>query len=162
LGRSVSAAPKALDPGLILSELLNLDEALMLQGYYSERSVFYNPGRSAPLGVILASIKEHDGPNDARSNLNRPGVYRFAFQLSREDYEARFGRVPPRPARGEFVRVDQEVSTLNVLTPHPIYAWMRWVQVLSPSRRTFDSLLPVLEESLVSVKARWEARAASR
>ena len=134
----------------------------MLQAYYSERSVFYNPGRSAPLGVIFASIKEHDGPNDARSNLNRLGVYRLAFQLSQEEYEARFGRVPPRPAKGEFVRVDHEVSTLDVLAPHPIYAWMRWVQVLSPSRRTFDSLLPVLEESLVSVKARWEARAASR
>jgi hypothetical protein len=62
---------------------LALDPALTLQRYYGERAVFYNPGRAALLGVIVASVKDHDGPNDRRANLSRPDVYRLAFGLTR-------------------------------------------------------------------------------
>lgn len=160
--RPPAAGGAALDPGSVLNELLGLDDDLMLQAYYSERSVFYNPGRAAALGVILASVKDHDGPNDARSDLDRPGVYRFAFQLSPEGYESWFGPVPSRPQKGSFVRVDDDVSALNVLAPHPIYAWMRWVQVLNPDRPHFDALLPLVSESLVTVKGKWAARQRAR
>lgn len=150
------------DPDEILRELISLDPHLEEEAYYSERALFYNPGRSAPLGVIFAAVKDHDGPNDTRSLLSRPGVFRFAFQLPRPEYERRFGRPPARPAKGEVVALDHDPSVLDELTPHPVYAWMRWVQILRPTRPTFDSLLPPLEESLASVRARWGARSASR
>jgi hypothetical protein len=81
-----------IEPEAILDDLLGLDPALMRQGYYGERSVFYNPGAAAPLGVIFASIKDRDGPDDKRANLSRPGVYRFAFQLGEPDTDGGSGR----------------------------------------------------------------------
>ncbi len=44
--------------------------------------------------------------------------------------------------------------------PHPVYAWMRWVQILSPTREQYGSLRPHLEQSLALVKAKWQARKA--
>lgn len=151
-----------LEPESILVRLAGLDPHLTEEAYYSERAVFYNPGRSAPLGVIFAAVKDHDGPNDRRSGLSRPGVFRFAFQLPRHEYDRRFGPAPARPAKGSAVTFGHDPSVLDELTPHPVYAWMRWVQVLCPSQATFGLLLPLVEESLLSVKARWAARAAPR
>jgi Family of unknown function (DUF6194) len=153
---------RVLEPNAILTELLDMDPALHLESYYSETAIFYNPGRSAPLGVIFAAIKDHDGPNDRRSRLSRPGIFRFAFQLPKPIYIERFGSVPKRPEKGGVVRLDSDPAALNELTPHPVYAWMRWVQVLSPTRATFDPLMPVLEESLVAVRQRWTQRNSKR
>lgn len=38
--------------------------------------------------------------------------------------------------------------------PHPVYAWMGWVQVLSPSPRTFADLRPLLAEAYDAVVAK--------
>jgi hypothetical protein len=152
---------EVLEPGAVLDAVLALDPALRLESYYSERSVFYNPGGGAPLGTIVASVKDRDGPNDARSRLSREGVYRFAFQLSRAQFVDRFGAVPARPPKGNAVVVDQDPSVLHALTPHPVYAWMRWVQVLCPTRSLFGSLMPLVHESLESVRRKWEKRAGS-
>jgi hypothetical protein len=54
----------------VLREHVALDPARTCQRYYGERAVFYNPGRAAPLGVIVASVKDHDGPSDRRANLS--------------------------------------------------------------------------------------------
>ena len=152
----------ALDPEEILRDLLGVDEGLRRERYWGERSMFYNPGRVAPLGVIFASIKDHDGENDSSSKLSRPGVYRFAFQLSDEEYEARFGAIPARPPKGGVVALrDYDPTRLRELMPHPVYAWMRWVQILSPSEREFSALRPLLEESLAVVKAKWQRRKAA-
>ena len=145
-------------PDSILERLQALDENLVPTAYYSERSLFYNPGSSAPLGVIFASLKDHDGPNDKSSNLTRPGVYRFAFQMPATRYADHFGAPPPRPPKGGVVEYPFDPSELDRVLPHPIYAWMRWVQVLCPSRSTFDSLQPALDESLDSVRAKWRRR----
>jgi hypothetical protein len=154
-------ADGALGPNEIFAAVLSMDGALRLEWYYSERSVFYNPGRRAKLGTIVASIKDHDGPNDARSRLSRPGVYRFAFQLSHDAFVERFGAVPARPARGKCVHIDHDPSVLDELTPHPVYAWMRWVQVLRPGTAHFESLVPLVEESLVTVRSKWRRRSAA-
>ena len=38
-----------------------------------------------------------------------------------------------RPAKGGVVALpDYDPTRVNELMPHPIYAWMRWVQILSP------------------------------
>lgn len=151
---------RGIDPAQIIAALLELDPEVRLQAYYGEQSLFYNPGGVAPLGVIFASFKDHDGPNDRASWLSRAGVYRLAFQLTPEEFRARFGAVPPRPPRGGVVAVDADPAALNELTPHPIYAWMRWVQILSPTAQQFAALRPLLEESLSLARAKWQRRAA--
>ena len=145
-------------PEEIIEELLALDEALGLRDYYSERSVFYNPNHLAPLGVIFASFKDHDGPNDKASDLARPGVYRFAFQMPAEDYERRFGPSPARPPKGGVVALDMDLTQLDVVLPHPVYAWMRWVQILSPSPESFAAVRSSLNASLESARVKWRSR----
>jgi Family of unknown function (DUF6194) len=144
----------------IVAALLELDPEVRLQAYYGEQSLFYNPGAVAPLGVIFASLKDKDGPNDRASRLSRAGVYRLAFQLTAEEFCARFGAVPLRPPRGGVVAVDADPTALNELTPHPVYAWMRWVQIPSPTEQQFAALRPLLEESLSLARAKWQRRAA--
>ena len=158
----ITHSPAAADPEEILTDLLGLDPGLVRQGYYGERSIFYNPGGVAPLGTIVASIKDRDGPNDKAANLSRDGVFRFGFQLGHEEYVRRFGALPRRPEKGQAVDVGGfDVTRLGELAPHPVYAWMRWVQILSPTRGQYESLKPLLLESLDVVRAKWQQRKAS-
>ena len=151
-----SQARPALEPEELLSDLLGLDPGLGRQAYYGERSIFYNPGGGAPLGTIVASVKDHDGPNDQAAKLSRQGVHRLAFRLTPERFAERFGQPPRRPPRGGLVDLGgYDLTRLSELMPHPVYAWMRWVQILSPSRPQYESLQPLLAESLKAVKAKW-------
>jgi Family of unknown function (DUF6194) len=151
-----SPAPPALEPEEVLNDLLGLDPGLRRQAYYGERSIFYNPGGIAPLGTIFASKKDHDGPNDKAAKLSRQGIYRLAFCLTPDRFAERFGQPPRRPPKGEAVDLaGYDLTRLGELTPHPVYAWMRWVQILSPSRPQYESLKPLLAESLEVVKAKW-------
>jgi hypothetical protein len=149
----------AIEPEEILTDLLGCDPGLSLERYWGERSIFYNPGRGAPLGVIWASIKDHDGENDRSAELSRDGVYRLAFQLPRDEYERRFGGVPRRPPKGGVVDLPgYDPTRLDELMPHPVYAWMSWVQVLAPTRPRFEGLRPLLAQSLDEVRAKWRRR----
>ena len=157
-----SRAVPAIEPDEILNHLLGLDPGLRREAYYGERSIFYNPGRVAALGTIFASIKDRDGPKDKASNLSRAGVYRFAFCVTRPQFAERFGETPRRPPKGGVVNlVGHDLTRLGELTPHPVYAWMRWVQILSPTREQYEALKPLLLDSLEAVKIRWRKRMAS-
>ena len=150
------AQSPAAEPEEILGDLLGLDSGLLRQAYYGERSIFYNPGGTAPFGTIVASIKDRDGPNDKAANLSRDGVYRLAFQLGDDEFVSRFGPVPPRPPKGRAVDLAGfDLTRLGALAPHPVYAWMRWVQILSPTREQYELLKPLLLDSLDVVKAKW-------
>jgi hypothetical protein len=151
---------RALEPEAILSELLMLDPDLTRERYWGEDAVFLNPARAAPLGAIFAAIKDHDGPNDQSANLNRPGVYRFAFGMGPASFERRFGPHPGRPPKGGVIDLpDYDPARVGRLMPHPVYGWMGWVQVLAPTTRQFASLRPLLLESLEIVRAKWSRRA---
>jgi hypothetical protein len=156
-----SPAP-ALEPEAILRAVLRLDPGLRVEPYYGERAVFYNPGAVAPLGTIVCAIKDHDGPNDRASRLSRPGVYRFAFGMTPDGYERHFGTPPRRPAKGARLALPgHDLTRLDALAPHPVYAWMRWVQILSPSAARSAELQPLLVESLDRIRANWKRRAGS-
>jgi hypothetical protein len=154
----VSAA-NAIEPEELLRDLLGLDPSLRLERYWGEQSIFYNPGRAAPLGVIFASIKDHDGANDRSARLARAGVYRFAFCLAPGTYARLFGETPVRPPKGGVVELPgYDPTRRGELMPHPVYAWMRWVQILAPTAPQLESLQPLLAESLELVRARWRRR----
>jgi hypothetical protein len=95
---------RTIDPEEILRELLALDPALRRERYYDERAIFYNPDGAAPLGVIFASIKDREGPNDSAAALARAGVSRLAFGLTRATLARLFGAVPARPAKAPSSR----------------------------------------------------------
>ena len=152
-------SPAPVEPEEILTDLLDLERGLRRETYYGERSIFYNPGGRAPLGTIFASMKDRDGPNDKAADLTRPGVYRFAFSLPPDRFAERFGLTPRRPPKGGVVDLAPwDPTRIRELTPHPVYAWMRWVQILSPTWAQYESLKPLLVESLDVVKAKWRER----
>ena len=151
--------PAAIEPEEILQELLGLDPALRRAPYWGEQAVFYNPGDVAPLGVIFASIKDHDGPNDRSAKLSRPAVYRFAFGITADAFARRFGEPPARPPKGGVIALPgYDPTRLGELMPHPVYGWMGWVQILAPRAAEFESLRPLLAESLELVSSKWERR----
>jgi hypothetical protein len=54
-----------------------------------------------------------------------------------------------------------DVTRSGELMPHPVYAWMSWVQILAPTAAEFESLGSLLAESLELAKARWRRRKAT-
>ena len=152
-------ARRPAEPEEILGDLLGLDPGLRRERYYGERAVFYNPGGSAPLGVIFAAVKDADGPHDRSSLLSRPGVYRFAFGMTAEGYAERFGAQPGRPPKGGVIELPgYDPTRLGELMPHPVYGWMSWVQILAPTADQLASLRPLLDGSLDFVRAKWRRR----
>ena len=148
-----------MEPEAVLRDLLARDPDLRLERYYGERAVFYNPGGAAPLGVIFASLKDRDGPNDRRAQLSRPGVYRLAFGLPPSRFVALFGTIPKRPPKGGAVALPgHDLARLDELSPHPVYAWMGWVQILAPTAERYASLWPLLDESLARARTRYGDR----
>jgi hypothetical protein len=148
-----------MEPEEILSDLLDLDRGLKRERYYGEHALFYNPGGAAPLGVIFAAIKDRDGPNDRSARLSRAGIYRLAFAITPSTFVRLFGDIPARPAKGEAVALRAyDPTRVDELMPHPVYAWMSWIQILAPTPVRFASLRPLLEESLDSARAKWRRR----
>ena len=130
-------------------------EGLAPKASWGETSLYYNPGGILPNGVYFCTVKDHDGANDAASNLDRPGVYRVALGLPRERYEQLFGPRPLRPVEGGVVDTGHDVAAIDVLTPHPVYAWMGWVQVLSPSATTFAGMGALFDETYEAAVTRF-------
>ena len=123
---------------------------------WGETSLFYNPGRALPNGVYFCTVKDHDGANDTASRLDRPGVFRLAIGLPIMQYETLFGPRPQRPAKGGTVATEHDFTALDVLIPHPVYAWMGWAQILNPSRASFEQLQPMLDEAYRFVVGKFE------
>ncbi|MFN8923194.1 MAG: DUF6194 family protein [Sphingobacteriia bacterium] len=130
-------------------------EALLLARYaglvaktaYSERSLFYNPAGLLPNGMYFATLKTADGPHDKASALDRPGVFRLSFGLDDRAYTALFGPKPARPPKGGVVQLPAgtDWQALDVLTPHPVYAWMRYVCILNPGADRWGQRAPLLD-----------------
>ena len=97
--------------------------------------------------------------NDRAARLSRTGIYRLAFGLTRPTFARLFGAVPRRPPKGRPVALPgYDLTQLDALTPHPVYAWMSWVQILSPTPTRVASLEPLLAESLQLARERWRRR----
>jgi len=107
----------------------------------------YDPNRSLqgkeqfPFATIVT--KDY-GDFDARSDLNRPGVFRLNVGVSRDTFKALFPE-----------RADHDYAALDQLMPHPVYAPQSWVSVLNPSDTTFETIKPLLQEAYeMAVKRR--------
>jgi hypothetical protein len=141
----------------IVAGLTGRFEGLAPKASWGETSLFYNPGAQLANGIYFVTIKEDDGENDKASRLGREGVFRVSFGLAGDAYQRMFGAKPGRPAKGGVVEVGGAFDFAGVgeLMPHPIYAWMGWVQILSPSRAGFDALLPLLDDSYAAAKVKF-------
>ncbi len=129
-----------MQPKDIIKDLCSALDGVVPKASWGETSMFYNPGKALPHGVYFCTIKEKDGTNDQASNLSRDGVYRLAIGLPPSTYEAFFGVRPARPNKGGVVATGHDFQECNVFMPHPIYAWMGWAQILSPSQEQYERI----------------------
>ena len=136
-----------MNPAAIEEYLLATYDGLIPKDSWGEKSFFYNPGRASPHGTYFFTIKSKDGDNDKASQLDRAEVYRLNFCVSKPTFEKLFGQKFARPAKGEIIKADFDFSKTDTLSPHPIYGWMSWVAVLSPSAATFERAKPLIDES---------------
>lgn len=123
----------------------NLD-GIVPKSSWGETSLFYNPDNKLPNGVYFCTIKEKDGENDKSSNLSRDGVFRLSIGISKASYEMKFGEKPRRTKKGGIVITGHDFTSTNTLMPHPVYAWMSWVCILSPSKMSFKDIYPLIVE----------------
>ncbi|MFL9669492.1 DUF6194 family protein [Variovorax sp. AB1(2024)] len=92
----------------------------------------------------FATIVTKDSEFDSASRLDRPGVFRLNVGVGKESFRALFGDTPPA--------IDPAAP--DTLMPHPVYARMHWVSVISPSAKTFEKVKPLLAEALALARAR--------
>ncbi len=59
--------------------------------------------------------------------------------------------MPKRPAKGEIVDLDFDFTSLGLLMPHPIYAWLGWIGINNPESQNLDSLKHLLDISYQNV-----------
>ncbi len=88
----------------------------------------------------------------------REGVYRINVGVTKEEFIKLFKVIPKRPLKGEVIAGDYDFTVKNKIIPHPTYAWMSWICVLSPNNETFDKFLKYLDISYEKVKLKYEAR----
>jgi hypothetical protein len=131
-------------PTEIVHEICARFGGLVPKASWGETALFYNPGGLLVHGVYFCTLKQHDGANDRASHLDREGVFRVAIGLTPASYASMFGNKPARPAKGACAATGHDFTALNRLMPHPVYAWMGWAQILSPSRDRFEELLPLI------------------
>ncbi|MEM8848810.1 MAG: DUF6194 family protein [Pseudomonadota bacterium] len=140
-------------PDQVLERLAGLDRDVVITAAWGETTLFLNPGGRWPRGAYFATVKMRDGPNDRASGLDRPGVFRVNLGVQRADFVSRFDPPPRRPGKGGVVEGGWAFAALDRLTPHPVYGWMGWVSILSPSAKTLDGLAPLAESALARAGA---------
>lgn len=155
---SAGIAQAPLSPAGIEHWLCERHDGLHAVDAWGERSLFYNPGGVLARGIYFATIKQRNGDNDRASGLDRAGVFRVNTGVSRRTYERLLGPVPARPAKAGVVATGHDFQQLDVLLPHPVYAWMGWVCVLNPSLRTRDALAPLFDEAHALAKVKFARR----
>lgn len=148
-------------PESIVDSIVSRFEGVVPKSSWGETSLFYNPGQRLPNGVYFCTIKEKNGDNDTSSDLDRDLVFRLSIGIGKDSYEQRFGLKPKRPSKGGIVNTGHDFTQFDTLMPHPIYGWMSWVQVLSPSEQTFTSILPLIAEAHANAVIKFNKKTAN-
>lgn len=125
---------------------------------YGETTFFYNPEGLLSHGTYFCTIKEKDGPHDKASNLSQENTYRLNCALSFNTFKELFNTIPPRPIKGTTISENYDFTSHNVLMPHPIYGWMRWVCITNPTTQSLPLIKKALQESYTLAVTNYEKR----
>jgi hypothetical protein len=61
-------------------------------------------------------------------------------------------------SKGQRVDTGHDFTRVDELMPHPVYAWMGWVQLLSPTEETFRDIQPLMEEAYAAAQEKFARR----
>jgi len=99
----------------------------------------------------FATIASNGNEYEQISKLDRPGVYRLNIGLSRETFQAMFGK-------GKIDTSSYDYTALDTIMPHPEYSAQHFICVLSPSEVTFERIQPMLAEAYEVAVKRYNKR----
>jgi len=103
----------------------------------------YASERHLPFATLVVS-----DVNDTASGLERLGVFRLNIGVKRATYQNLFGPQPRFAKDGGIIDTGHDYTALDKLMPHPVYAPVSWVCIVSPSAETFEKVvLPLLQEA---------------
>ena len=97
---------------------------------------FYRDDHMHAFATIASTGNEYE----KISNLDRPGVYRLNIGVSRDTFQAMFGK-------GKIDVGAYDFTALDILMPHPDYSSQHFLCVLSPSEATFERIRPLVAEA---------------
>jgi Family of unknown function (DUF6194) len=129
----------------ITSTFENVETAVNL-GY---TFFFYRDDHMHAFATIASTGNEYE----RISNLDRPGVFRLNIGVSRETFQALFGR-------NKIDVSDYDFTVLDTIMPHPDYSSQSFICVLSPSEATFERIRPMLAEGYDIAMKRYNKRKA--
>lgn len=127
---------------------------------WGETSLFYNPDQRLPRGVYFATVKSRSGDNDKASGLDREGAFRLNVGTTRALFEAQFGQPPKRPVKGMHIEGPWDFTARDILTPHPVYGWMSWVSIITPSAQSIGDMSELIDAAYAKAKAGFDKRIA--
>lgn len=108
----------------------------------------YDPDRDLPGERKLPFATLVTGDRyDQLSQLDRPGVFRLNFGVSRRTYRELFGAPPARLGPEGVIETGHDFAALDQLLPHPVYAPQAWISVLNPGERTWEQVKELLQEA---------------
>ncbi|MEC5291093.1 DUF6194 family protein [Aurantimonas sp. C2-6-R+9] len=139
--------PKWIESDAVHEHLISELGGVVPRAAWGEMAYFYNPGSRFSRGTYFATIKDRNGENDRASDLDRTEVWRLNIGVSKKTYQSLFGPPPPRPDKGGIIDGPWDFIERDVLMPHPIYGWMSWIAVLSPSEKTWMQCIPLLADA---------------
>lgn len=142
----------------VIDAILKMYDGIKPKASWGETSMFYNPNLALPNGIYFCTIKTQDGLNDKSSQLDRDDIYRLSIGINKASYNKLFGDKPDRPVKGGIVDTGHDFTLTDQLMPHPIYAWMSWVQIINPSESSFTELLPLLSEAHASAMLKFNRK----
>lgn len=107
---------------------------------------FHDATHKLPFATLVTKDNEFDNA----SKLDRAGVFRLDIGVGQETFRSLFGE--PEQEDADFAAIDR-------LMPHPVPGKVHWVSVINPSRKTFETVKPLLAEArrLRSARAHDEA-----
>ncbi|MDP1724525.1 MAG: DUF6194 family protein [Alphaproteobacteria bacterium] len=148
----------ALSIDYLTSFILENYKGIQIIDAWGEKSFFYNPNAFLKRGVYFCTLKEKDGANDKASMLNRDGVYRLNFGISKQTFLRIFSWMPKRPSKGDVIEGVYDFTQVDLLTPHPVYGWMAWVSISNPSMNSFEKIKDLIDESYTLVLEKYKKR----
>ena len=149
---------KPLNPREIIQTICVSFRGVQPKYSWGETSLFYNPEGLLPNGVYFCTVKENDSKHDRASKLNRAEIFRVAIGLHPTTYNHLFGLKPNRPEKGGIIDTGHDFAVVNELMPHPIYGWMSWSQILSPTEEKFQEVFPLIAEAYQVAANKYEKK----
>jgi hypothetical protein len=99
----------------------------------------------------FATIASNGNEYEQISKLDRPGIYRLNIGVSRDTFQAMFGK-------GKIDVSAYDFTALDTIMPHPDYSSQYFLCVLSPSEATFERIHPMLAEAYDVAMKRYNKR----